>query len=285
VSITFTTLGTEPFIRNHNKWPMILPLEGEKRVPYMRVSKLAKYLGDTFALEQWAKRQVVLGLAEREDLVLLAQSATADDKQRLNDIAQQATDAARSNSKANIGTAVHSFTDRVDDGEDPDTLPLVVRPGLHAYRSALTAAGLEVVAKELAVCNDHVQAAGTFDRLFRCTRDAVVQIADRTVEIPAGTVAVGDLKTGQDDRFPHGAAQQIATYANSHLYHEDKGGRYGYLPDLGVSTDVGLMVHLPQDGSGCTIYVLDIALGWQMVKTAAAVKAAFKEKVITPYTP
>ena len=275
MSITFTHPTTEPWTRNHNGWPMIPPPDGGKPVPYMRASKIAKYLGDTFTLEQWAKRQVVLGMAERDDLVLLAKASTPEDKQRLNDIAKQATDAARANTKANIGTALHTFTDRVDDGMDPAEVPEPYRADLVAYRAAIEAAGLVVVAKELSVANDHIQAAGTFDRLFRLTRGA-----------HAGVVAIGDLKTGGDDRFPHAACQQMAVYANAHLYHESKGGRYGYLPDLGVSTSIGLMIHLPQGTGVCTVYQMDITKGWALVTAAVAVKKALADKtVITPYIP
>jgi len=275
MSITFTHPTTDPWTRNHYGWPMIQPEDGGKPIPYMRASKIAKYLGDTFQLEQWMKRQVVLGMAERDDLVLLAKASTPEDKDRLNDIAKQATDAARANTKANIGSAIHTFTDRVDEGMDPEEVPEPWRSDLIAYRDAIAAAGLEVVAKELAVCNDHIQAAGTFDRLFRATTGQ-----------RAGQTFVGDLKTGGDDRFPHATAQQIAVYANAHLYREDKGGRYGYLPDLGVSTAVGLMVHLPQGTGTCTIYALDIEKGWALVSTAVAVKRAMKDKtLITPYVP
>jgi hypothetical protein len=275
MTIQFTHATTEPWTRNHNGWPMITPADGGKPIPYMRASKIAKYLGDTFQLEQWMKRQVVLGMAARDDLVLLAKASTPEDKQRLNDIAKQASDAARSNQAANVGTAIHTFTDRVDDGMDPNEVPEPYRADLIAYKAALEAAGLEVVAKELSVANDHIQVAGTFDRLFRMTKGQ-----------RAGQVAVGDLKTGGDDRFPHAACQQIATYANAHLYREDKGGRYGYLPDLGVSTEIGLMVHLPQGTGTCAIYELDIIKGWALVLTAIAVKRSLADKtVIKPYTP
>lgn len=275
MTIAFAPPTSEPWTRNHNGWPMIPPPEGGKPEPYMRMSKIAKYLGDTFTLEQWGKRQVVLGMAERDDLVLLAKASTPEDKQRLNDIAKQASDAAKSNTKANIGTALHTFADRVDDGMDPAEVPEPYRADLIAYRDAIAAAGLEVVAKELSVVNDHLKAAGTFDRLFRMTTGA------RT-----GQVAVGDLKTGGDDKYPHGVTQQTAGYAHSHLYHEDKGGRYGYLPDLGVSTEVALMVHLPQGTGTCTVYELDIVKGWALISTAVAVKKAMGDKSLcTPYQP
>jgi len=273
MSITFTTPGAT-IERNRWGWPMIPPPDGGKPVPYIRVSKLAKELGDTYNLDQWRKRQVVLGMAKRDDLVTLARSAKPEDKQRLNDIAKAAMDAAESDRAANIGTALHTFTEQVDDGVDIDTMPEQYRPDMIAYRDALAAAGIEIVAKELFVVNDHVQAAGTFDRLLRFTRGAL-----------AGVTAVGDVKTGgHDPDYPHAVTQQIATYAHGHLYDPEK-GRIGYLPDLGISTTVGLLIHLPQGTGTCALYTLDLTEGWALVQTAAAVRAAFKTKPIAKYEP
>lgn len=273
MTIEFTTPGAT-IERNRYGWPMIPPPEGGKPVPYIRVSKLAKELGDTYNLDQWRKRQVVLGMAKRADLVTLAQSAKPEDKQRLNEIAKSAMEAAESDRAANIGTALHTFTEQVDDGVDIDTMPADYRADMRAYRDAMAEAGIEVLAKELFVVNDHVQAAGTFDRLLRFTRGPL-----------AGVVAVGDVKTGSSDpAFPHAVCQQIATYAHSHLYDPEK-GRTGYLPDLGVSTTVGLLIHLPQGTGTCSLYTLDLDEGWALVRTAAAVRAAFKTKPIAEYAP
>lgn len=273
MSISFTAPNVT-IERNRYGWPMIPPPGGGKPVPYIRVSKLAKELGDTYNLDQWRKRMVVLGMSRRDDLVTLAKSAKADDKQRLNDIAKAAMEAAESDRAANIGTALHTFTEQVDEGVDIETMPAEYRADMYAYRAALAAAGVEVVAKELFVVNDHVQAAGTFDRLLRLTRGQ-----------HAGAIAVGDVKTGASDpSFPHAVCQQIATYAHSHLYDPER-GRVGYLPDLGVSTTVGILIHLPQGTGTCTLYELDLSEGWALVRTAAAVREAFKSKPIAPYQP
>ena len=260
-------------------------MDGGDPVAYMRVSKLAKELGDTYSLDQWRKRQVVLGMAKRADLVTLAQTLQEDDKRALNDIAKSAMDAAGSDRKANIGTAMHTLTERVDDGEDIAGMPEAYRADLLAYRDALAAAGIISRAKELFVVNDHVQAAGTFDRLLTFTRPATITFATGAVEVPAGAVLVGDVKTGEHDPdYAHGVTTQIATYAHSHLYDLER-GRHGYLPDLGVSTTVGVLIHMPQGTGTCRLYALDLTAGWALARTAAAVIAAFKSKPITPLTP
>jgi hypothetical protein len=252
----------------------------------MRVSKLAKELGDTYSLDQWRKRQVVLGMSKRADLVTLAQTLQEDDKRALNDIAKSAMDAAGSDRKANIGTAIHTLTERVDDGEDIETMPEAYRGDLRAYRDALAQAGIISRAKELFVVNDTVKAAGTFDRLLTFTRPTPVTFLNGTsVMLPAGAVTVGDVKTGaHDPDYPHGVTTQIATYANSHLYDVER-GRYGYLPELGVSTTVGVLIHMPQGTGTCRLYALDLTVGWALALTASAVIATFKDKPITPLTP
>ena len=70
------------------------------------------------------------------------------------------------------------------DGPEDDLLKILGRCGtvirLDAYREATQ--GFEVLDIECFVVNDELQAAGTFDRLYRC---------------PDGRVRVADLKTGK----------------------------------------------------------------------------------------
>ena len=247
--------------------PLVTPPDGGKPVPYQRVSKLAKYLGDTYALDQWRSRQVVTGLARRPDLVTLARSV-GDDKDRLNEIARGAMDAAESDRAANLGTALHALTEQVDDGADINDLPPETHADLAAYRAAMT--GIEVLAKEVFIVCDELQAAGSFDKLVR---------------LPDGRVVVGDVKTGANEpRYPFGATQQIAVYSRGHIYTPEK-GRAGHLPTLGVDQSVGLLIHVPAGTGTAALYLLDIDLGWRLASTAVAVQQTFKGKPITPYEP
>lgn len=257
-----------------DRWgrPLITPPDGGKPVPYTRVSTLAKALDDKTALGDWKCRQVALGLAARADLVTKVQ-AVGDSKAVLKEVVEEAMTAAQSGKAANIGTSLHSFTERVDRGEEPASIVGVDSPllgDLVAYRNAMHAHRVTVAASELFVVCDELQAAGTFDRL---------------VDIPGIGLVVADIKTGQHEPdYPHGVAQQIAIYAHGTLYDVDQ-GRVAPLSDLGVRTDVGLLIHLPSERGVCDLYLIDLDHGWALAQTAVAVRGAYKSKPLTPYTP
>lgn len=266
MSITFTH-PTVDIPRDRWGRPLIVPPDGGKPVPYTRVSTLAKALDDKTALTKWKCRQVVIGLGVRSDLVAVAQSVKGDDR-KLDEVVEDAMTAAESERAANIGTALHALSEEVDKGADIADLPEWAQEDMAAYRRALE--GIEVLAAEMFVVTDEVQAAGTFDRLVR---------------LPDGRVVVADLKTGRHEpKYPHGATQQIAVYSRGHLYDAEK-GRVGHLPSLGIDQQHGLLIHLPAGTGTCDLYLLDLTVGWGLAQVSVAVREAFKAKPITPYTP
>ena len=212
-------------------------------------------------------RQTIIGLAARPDLVQVAQTVKGDDR-KLDEIAETAMVAAESERAANLGTALHSLSEQVDAGADIDTLPEWARADMAAYKAAL--AGIEILAAEMFVVVDEIEAAGTFDRLVR---------------LPDGRVLVADLKTGRHEpRYPQGVTQQIAGYSRGHLYDPEK-GRVGHLPSLGIDQSVGLLIHAPAGTGTCQLYLLDLSVGWSLIQVSVAVRQTFKRKVITPYSP
>lgn len=252
-----------------DRWgrPLITPVDGGKPIPYTRVSTLAKTLDDKTALTKWKQRQVVIGLGARPDLVAVASTVKGDDR-KLDEVVESAMTAAESERAANIGTALHAMSEQVDQDASLEAFPAEFRADLAAYKTAL--AGIHMVATEMFVVTDEVQAAGTFDRLVR---------------LPDGRVLVADLKTGRhESSYPHAAATQMAIYARGHLYDPER-GRVGHLPALGIDQAHGLLIHLPAGQAKCDLYLLDLNVGWALAQTAVAVKAAFKGKPITPYTP
>ena len=265
MTIEFTKMSEIP----RDRWdrPLITPVDGGKQIAYTRVSTLAKALDDKTLLTKWMQRQTLIGLTVRPDLIDIALTSV-DDKRKLNSIVKDAMSAAKSDQAANIGTALHALSELVDDGVDISTLPAHHQSDLAAYKQTMS--GIEILGKEVFVVCDEVQAAGTFDRLVR---------------LPDGRIMVADIKTGQHEpTFPHGATTQIAVYAHGHTYDPDK-GRMDYLPDIGVSTTEGLLIHMPAGTGTCDLYLLDIGVGWSLAKTAVAVRAVFKSKPITKFTP
>jgi hypothetical protein len=251
-----------------DRWdrPLIEPVGGGKPIPYTRISTLAKALDDKSALSKWMCRQTAIGLAARPDLVSLVAS-DPESKFTVADAVKQAMDAANSKRAANIGTTLHKLAEHVDAGKDPNTMH-GHEGDLIAYRDAM--AGIEILGAEQFVVCDDVQAAGTFDRL---------------VKLPDGRIVVADIKTGQHEpKYPHSSTIQIAVYAHGHLYDPEK-GRLGYLPDFGVSTEAGLLIHLPAGQARCDLYLLDLNIGWQLAQTAVTVRRIFKAKPLTPYAP
>ena len=206
-------------------------------------------------------------MASRPDLAAVAAACKGDDR-KLDEIVETAMTVAESERAANIGTALHALSEQVDAGCDLADIPEPFRADLAAYRAALT--GVTMLAAEMFVVVDEVQAAGTFDRLVR---------------LPDGRVMIADLKTGRHEtKYPHGATQQIAVYTRGHLYDPDK-GRVGHLPSLGVDQQQGMLIWMPAGQGICKLFLLDLTTGWSMAQVSVAVRAAFKKGVIEEYQP
>ena len=266
MSITFTHPTVEV---PRDRWgrPLIVPVDGGKAVPYTRVSTLAKALDDKTALTKWKLRQTVIGLAARPDLVSVAAACKGDDR-RLDEVVETAMVAAESERAANIGTALHALSEEVDKGAEIESLPEFARADMAAYKQALS--GIAILAAEMFIVCDELEAAGTFDRLVR---------------LPDGRVVVADLKTGRHEpKYPQGATQQIAVYSRGHLYDPEQ-GRVGHLPSLGIDQEVGLLIHAPAGTGTCDLYLLDLTVGWGLAQVSLAVRQAFKKKVLTEYKP
>ena len=58
------------FQRDRWKRPLIIPPNGGKPVAYRRCTSYVDVIADKFKLQQWDKRQVAIGLAQRDDLRL-----------------------------------------------------------------------------------------------------------------------------------------------------------------------------------------------------------------------
>lgn len=270
--------------------------------PWSRATTIAKSVADTFALSMWQQRMAVKGLTMRPDLYALACGYDVSaDKDDLNQVCEQSRAAAGDKVAANLGTAMHAFTAAVDQGQKPN-IPPTMRSDVDAYSAALRAYGLEIVPqmieKRVVTTASSEGIAGTFDRVYRATRDVDLKMADkRVLHLKAGEHVIGDLKTGRDLSYGWGEiAIQEAIYAhaiNEHGTWDPEGKEWDLLP-LGYSEgadgpepctvreDVGIVVHLPiQKKAGapaCVLYAVDLEQGWEALELCMKVRKWRKAK-------
>lgn len=240
--------------------------ETGKEVAWTRATTVAGTLADRFGLEQWAKRNVVLGIGARRDLYAQAAAATPEDKSTLNQIARDAEAAAAADAGANTGSALHRFTERLDAGEVVDP-PDPWDKDVAAYRQAMTAHGIAVVPGwlERILLVPEIEVAGTADRLLN------------TMEWPLPRI--GDLKTAKDvlQYSMVEIALQLAIYAHAtHWY--DPIAEVVHPLELQVDQTLAVVMHLPIGQATCNLYEVDIAAGWDAVRLAIDVRNWRKRK-------
>ena len=261
---------TEP-PRDRYKRYLIAPRDGGKAKAYTRATTVAEVLDDRYNLELWKMRQVAVGLTRRNDL-LLKVAADENDKKTVNAACQEAMDAAAAGAAANTGTALHRILERVDCGE----LTLAEVPELFAdvverYRSALDAAGVEVVA-------DACERIHVLDGLA----EPLAGMADRHV-IVGGQRYIADIKTGSGiDYGAGGFAVQLAIYAHATSLYDYVTETHAEPPPL--DRERGLIIHVPAAGGDVTLHWLDIAAGREALDHALWARSWRKRKgLLVPF--
>lgn len=253
---------------------------------HQRVTNFAKKLEDGYTLTAWKQRNVLVGAAQRTDIIA-ATIAAGDDKKELDRLAEAALDAAKANVGRETGTALHSLTEQVDAGMTVD-MPSPIKEDLAAYSACLDSLGVTIKRMEEIVVIPDLNLAGRFDRL---------------VDI-MGTTYVMDLKTGADLSYSWlSIAIQLALYARATtIYHPgvvdialgDTAPSHEPMPT--VDQRRALVVHLPAGKATATPYWVDLSigrkgidltkavLGWRATKGTAEVavnpQAAMREYVV-----
>ena len=232
--------------------PMVSPPTGKgKKVPYRRCTTFVGVLEDMHNLMAWKARQVAFGLGQRSDLVLAAAAADPGDKKKLNEITEKALEAAKSGAAADIGTALHSFTERIDRGQELGAVPEQFRADLDAYKRATE--GIEWTAIETFRVHDEYQVAGTADR----------------IGIINGRPMIADIKTGSIDYAAAKIAMQLAMYSRSVPYDIATDKRITDAEP--VDPTRGVIIHLPAGQGRCELVDVDIARGWAGCRIAKQV--------------
>ena len=245
---------------SRDRWgrPLITPADGGKPIAYTRFSSLGQVLEDRFGLEKWKLRTSGRGLALRQDLFAQVAACPDDDTKRLDALMEQALEAGGGSVGANMGTALHEFTQRLDQGEiDVADIPEPWRADVQAYVDTIKAHGLTIVTDliEVTLVNDQLQLAGTADRFYR-TRE--------------GNLICADLKTGKAiGANPLAYMVQLTAYAHSELYDIETGQR---TPIGDVDLETGLIIHLPAGKAHCDLYEVNLKSSLSAAKLAVNVK-------------
>lgn len=242
--------------------PLVKPLKGGKPVAYTRATTIANSLDDPAALTAWKMRMAAIGLTIRNDL-LLAINAAQDDKMAINRYIEDAMEIAGASKAATIGTALHTFAEKLDLGLELGPIPNEWAPDLVAYEQ--TTKSLKKIFIEQFCVLDKYKIAGT---------------PDRVVEYK-GERFIADIKTGRIDH-PNNIAIQLAIYANGLPYNVETATRSSWGE---VNKEKAIIIHLPAGTGLCKLVWIDIAEGWKGVQFAMKVrKWRDKKGLATPFT-
>jgi hypothetical protein len=250
-----------PEIRRDPRYgrPYVQPPGGGKEVTYQRCTTFIKALEDTYNLTQWQKRMVAKGLSLRPDYLLAVATTELDDKDKLNELCEQAMEAAKATSARTTGSAVHTLTEYHDRGLEIPVVPDSALADLAAYKQ--TTAGIEWLHIEAGVVLDELKVHGTPDRIGRW---------------PGERPRVFDVKTGDIEWGIATIAMQMAVYAHGVLYDHTTKTRLPLPDDLDLEQAV--IIHLPAGQARCELVDVDIAAGWEGVQLATLVHAWRKRK-------
>lgn len=256
-----------------------------KTVEWTRATTFAKSISDTYTLSQWAQRNVLVGATLRPDIVALAHGKdVAKDREDLNTWTEELQKAAGSKVAANLGTAVHSFTERVDRNWDNrwqvlrEETPDEFKPHVEAYILLLEEHGLVPVPHMIEFSTGVLQyeVMGTSDNCYRCTKHLVLRMPRGEVRLSPGEHVIGDKKTGKDlDYGWQEICIQLALYAQGvntqgifnwtdKTWDPDPLSRFAE-PGTKVREDVGVILHLPVDPRSTKlpgIHGVDLESGW-----------------------
>lgn len=257
--------ATRPEPRRDRWGRYLITTPSGKSVGHTRATTWAKTLADTWALTEWSKRVVAVGMARRPDLVALAANKTADDKDALREVIEAAEETGGANEKRRIGTALHEMLELIDGGATAN-VPAQFAPHIEAYRKAMESGGVTVLPEfiERVIVVDSLTVAGT---------------ADRIVEVD-GKRYIADLKTGSDPlKFGAGdIAIQLALYARGDALWNTATSAREPMPE--VDQTKALVIHLPATDAApvCTLHWVDIDAGWSVAQLAGTVRDWRKRK-------
>lgn len=255
---------------------------------WTRATTFNKAASDSKAINDWGKRNIVIGAARRRDVLLRAHGLTHEnDRAALEGIVAELEEAAGAKVGSDLGTYLHSFTELMDAGlKTWRDAPEEFHRSLALYSQALADAGLEPVPGliERTTCiTEFGGVVGTFDRIF--------------YHRPSGEYLIGDLKTGKTMEYAmdetntqmwiyaHGVNQNGVYDWNTDTWRpvsHDAGVPNAMPPLVKVSEERGVIIHMPvqgpQEGTVSLVHA-DLQAGAKHAELCHAIRSRTKSKV------
>lgn len=228
--------------------------ETGKKQSWRRATNSTKPFEDRYHLELWVQRNVAVGLGilirdGRINARSLASHDVKEDKNRLNNMVQTAQDVAEAYKMADEGTALHASVEAVlAAGGDLNRAPEKHRPKVRMFLDALSANGLRVVPNmvERVIVSTKYQTAGKLDYVL---------------QLPDGSFAIGDLKTGDSlDLSSPGISAQMDIYEDGWNSHGVFNG-HRYEQPFKVRDDFAVVIHLPSTRNEVAVHRCKLAEG------------------------
>jgi len=249
------------------------PETGQER-SWTRATTWAKTISDTYKLHQWQERMTAKGLVMRPDL--FARVATTDDKNELNQLCEEAKNAAGAKVGANMGTALHSFTEQRDRGEEVRSMPAILKTAVDSYSEALETNHLHALRDyiESVIIVPELGVAGRLDRIL--TNLAPVGRWEEP-----GQYFIGDVKTAANIGYSWlEVSIQLAIYAHAAKIWDPKAAEFREMPK--VDQHEAIVMHMPVPSEGNTgytdLYRVNIAKGWEYALLAGEIREARKDR-------
>jgi hypothetical protein len=240
---------------------------------WQRATTAAKIMANTFTLNQWHQRMTAKGMTMRDDLLLkVAGLDVKADRKELNELCEEAQITAGSKISAELGTALHAITERIDMGQEVK-IPGKFQALVSLYTDTVRKSGLKIVPGMLEQTTALTQymVAGTFDRIF---------------QLPNGEYVIGDLKTGSSLSYGELEIEiQLAIYAHGVNTHGiwDWGSKTWVDPGFKVRPDLGVIMHMPAESvlegePRCTLQWVNLKAGWANLALSKQVEAEQRRK-------
>lgn len=270
-------------------------------VEWTRATTFAKSISDTFTLNQWGQRCVVVGATMQPDILDKARGKDVKkDREALNEIAEQLKEVAGSKVAAEWGTAVHSWTELVDRNWADrwmilrERVPIQFQQHVENYLLLLEEYGLVPLASLIEFSTGVLQyeVMGTSDNAYKATKHLDLKLPRRVIHLSPGEIVIGDKKTGATLDY---AWQEITIQLSLYAHGLNDQGRFDWTtktwdtdplrdyaePGTKVREDVGVILHLPVDPTSDKLpglHAVDLESGWSAVVLCERVRTWRKLK-------